>query len=442
MKIAILGYDMEGRVSYEYYKRQGHTVVIHDQNVDLAVPLGASAVLGETYLDNLDSYDLLLRTPGLHPQKILDKNPGVSSKIWSGTNEFFKVCPTKNIIGVTGTKGKGTTSTLVARILEASGHTVHLGGNIGKAALAMLPDIHADDWVVLELSNFQLCDIQSSPTIATCLMTVPEHLDFHATAEEYFAAKANLFLHQTTTDTAIYNALSQMSVRIASQSNATKITYEVPAAPNDTPEHRGGAYVQDGGIYFADAYVCAVTDVELLGRHNLENVCAAIATTWHIVAGNVMAIKQALLGYKGLEHRLEFVAEKHGIRYYDDSFATTPETTIAAMRAFEEPKIMILGGSDKGISLQPVIDEVLHSNVRHVIAVGYMADVFVDGLADQDFFAVTTIRSNMHDIVQAATEEAQTGDVVLLSTACASFDMFKNYKDRGEQFKQTVLALS
>src|SRR5487761_1124408 len=194
MKIAILGYDVEGRASYEYFASLGHQLTICDQKPDREIPEGATAILGEQYLDNLEQFDLLVRTPGLRPDKILAKNPTVAGKITSHINEFLRVCPTKNVIGVTGTKGKGTTTTLIAKMLEAVGKKVKLGGNIGTPPLSFLAELTPEIWVVLELSSFQLIDIKTSPHIAVCLMVTPEHLDWHTGANEYITAKQQLFV--------------------------------------------------------------------------------------------------------------------------------------------------------------------------------------------------------------------------------------------------------
>jgi UDP-N-acetylmuramoylalanine--D-glutamate ligase len=180
MKIAIVGYSVEGKSSYNFFASSGdNELTIHDQSTDIHLPYGAKAVLGEQYLNNLSDYDLVLRTPGLRPQAILDKNPGIENKITSQLNEFMKLCPSKNILAVTGTKGKGTTSTLIARSLEQSGKKVVLGGNIGVPMLDLLTDINPDTYVVLELSSFQLIDFkQKAPKVAVCLMIVPEHLNW------------------------------------------------------------------------------------------------------------------------------------------------------------------------------------------------------------------------------------------------------------------------
>jgi len=431
MKIAILGYDTEGKASYDYFAAQGHDVTICDQKADLQVPAGAKAVLGDNYLANLDRFDLLVRTPGMHPKKILETNPGVEAKITSQTNEFLKASPTKNIIGVTGTKGKGTTSTLIAKMLEADGKQAFLGGNIGVPPLSFIGELSADSWVVLELSSFQLFDLQSSPHIALCLMVAPEHLDWHADTDEYYTAKTQLFRHQTPDDFAIYNAQNENSRRIASTGQGWKVPYM----------DRPGAYVENERIMIDNQAVCSVHELKLLGRHNWQNACAAVTAFWKI-SQNVEAARQVLTTFSGLEHRLEFVRELNGVAYYDDSFGTTPETAIVAIQAFEQPKVVILGGSDKGASYDELAKVVAESNVRHAITIGKTGPAIADALMVAGYDNGMSGGNTMEEIVKEAAMLAEPGDVVLLSTGCASFGLFKNYKDRGEQFKQAVQALA
>lgn len=323
MKVAILGYDTEGKVSYTYFAARGDEVTICDQKTDVAVPEGVDAVLGDTYLNDLDRFDLIVRTAGMPPHVILDKNPDVANKITTQVNEFLRVCPTKNIIGVTGTKGKGTTSTLISKMLEASGKDVLLGGNIGIPVLELLDKATEDSWVVLELSSFQLIDCKYSPRIGVCLMVVPEHLNWHADLEEYYGAKSQLFAQQTSDDTAIYFADNDVSKQIVSSGSAQQIPYL--AVP--------GAYVQNGTITIDKQDFCRTDELELLGAHNWQNVCAAVTATWQVTQ-DVGAIRSVLTSFGGMEHRLELVREVGGVKYYDDSFGTTPETAIVAIQAF------------------------------------------------------------------------------------------------------------
>jgi UDP-N-acetylmuramoylalanine--D-glutamate ligase len=235
--------------------------------------------------------------------------------------------------------------------------------------------------------------------------------------------------------------LSDGSKQLVSVSPATtKIGYEVPAV-GVAPGHKEGAYVDNETVYFAAMPICKVSEVGLLGRHNLENICAAISAVWSIVNGNVEVIKKVITSFGGLEHRLEFVRELAGVKYYDDSFGTTPETTVVALKALSQPKIMILGGYDKGLPFDAMADEIVKDSVRHAILIGDTAPAIESLLKDLGFSAITDGLKDMNTIVTEAKRVAQPGDVVLLSTGCASYGLFKDYEERGEQFKQAVLKL-
>jgi UDP-N-acetylmuramoylalanine--D-glutamate ligase len=432
MKIAILGYDIEGRSSYEYFASQGHELTICDQNPELEVPAGVPAVLGDNYLEGLDRFDLLVRTAGLPPSKILEQNPGVEAKITSHINQFFKASPTSNIIGVTGTKGKGTTSTLLAKMLEAAGKDVRLAGNIGLPPLSFLAELKPDSWVVLELSSFQLIDLRFSPHIGVCLMVVPEHLNWHADMTEYAQAKSQLFKNQNSQDIAIYYAKNELSQQIATSGRAAAIPYY--ASP--------GALVQNDKIIIDDQVICSTSDLKLLGEHNWQNACAAVTAVWQVTK-DVEAMKSALTTFTGLPHRLEMVRELDGVRYYDDSFGTTPETAIVAMEAFEEPEILILGGRGKGIPFDELANAVARrKNVKKVITIGETGAEIAALLRKNGYENIVEGGKTIEEIINQARQLSEPGDVVLLSTANTSFDMFKNYKQRGERFTAAVQALA
>jgi len=442
MNVAIVGYGVEGQSAYRYWVKQHADITICDQNESIEVPDGVATQLGSKYLDNLKRFDVIMRTAGMQPRLILEKNPGVEDKITTVIDEFMRVCPAP-IIGVTGTKGKGTTSTLIHKVLQASGKTSHLGGNIGHSPLDFLSEVRKDHWVVLELSSFQLEDARHSPHIAVCLMMVPEHLNWHADFEEYKAAKANIFRFQDIDDIAVYNVLSPASRDIATLSPArTVLAYGVPGAGKQLIRTDVAAFTRRGVIYFGEHTICRVGEVGLIGHHNLENICAAVAATWTPTGGNVAAIRQIVTSFSGLEHRLEFIRSLDGVRYFNDSFSTTPETAIAAINAFEEPKVLIVGGSDKGIPFDTLAESIANHNIRHVLAIGVMGKVIADLLRKRGFEAVTTEGlPDMATIVKTAQKLGKTGDIVLLSPGCASFDMFKDYKDRAYQFKAAVKGL-
>lgn len=427
MKVAIVGFEVEGKSALPYWQQKGADITVCDQDPDKKVPTGVKTQLGPDYLDNLDRFDVIVRTVGMHPKKILQKNPGVADKITTNLDEFLKVCPTKNVIGVTGTKGKGTTCTLILKMLQAAGKDAYLGGNYGTPAFSFLHELTPDSWVVLELSSFMLYDIKHSPHIAVCLMVEPEHLDWHSDAQDYFNAKSNLFRYQKDNDVAIYFAENLTSKKIASVSPGDKIAYY------DEP----GAYVHDDNIMIDQTVLCKTDELQLLGKHNWQNVCAAATAFWQ-VQQNPDAIRKVLTTFTGLEHRLEFVREVNGVRYYDDSFGTTPETAIVAMEAFEQPKIVVLGGSDKGATFENLANAVARTNVRHVVLIGKTAPAIEQALRDIGFTDITPGGTTMTDIVNTCQKLAKKGDIVLLSTASASFGLFKDYKDRGNQFKTAV----
>lgn len=419
MKVAIAGYGAEGKVSYEYYKSRGNEVIIADEREDLTLPSGARVVTGQAAFNGLDSYDLIIRSPGISPKKLPYAN-----KVWSATNEFFAHCPAQ-IIGVTGTKGKGTTSSLIAAILRAAGKKVHLVGNIGVPALEILNDIQPDDLVVYELSSFQLWDQERSPQVAVVLGIEPDHLDVHSDTDDYVAAKARIVASQITTDRVVYNADNDIAADIAKMSVGQRLPYL-----SDRTAHTRGNY-----FYYQDVQLCEISQLQLPGRHNIDNACAAITATWPWVQ-DAAVIAEGLRSFDGLPHRLKLVAELEGVSYYDDSIATTPGSAIAALRAFDAPKIIILGGSDKGASYESVI-EVCRDTGAKVISIG-QTGLMIRDLCAKLGVECERIEGGMQEVVARARDIALPGHVVVLSPASASFDQYKNYVDRGEQFIAAV----
>jgi UDP-N-acetylmuramoylalanine--D-glutamate ligase len=433
MKIAILGYGKQGASAAKYWsKDKSNSITICDENENAKIPAKYDKKLGKDYLKDLDKFSLIVRSPSVHPKQIAKANsPETLFDVTTNTNEFFKTCPSKNIIGITGTKGKGTASTLITKILQAAGKTVHLGGNIGTPPLELLENgIKKDDFVVLELANFQLIDLKYSPHIALCLMIANEHLDWHGDSVEYVNSKKQLFVHQKPKDIAVYYAQNLSSQEIAASGSGKKIPYYSPP----------GAIIENDDIVIDNQSICSTDEIKLLGQHNWQNVCAAVTVAWQITQ-DVKAIRSAIIDFGGLQHRLEFVRKLAGVKYYDDSFGTTPETAIVAIEAFKEPKIVILGGSDKGASFDELAKTVASSNVKKAVLIGDTADKIKKSLKEAGFTNCVDGGKTMKEIVKSAKDQAKTGNVVLLSTACASFGMFENYEDRGKQFKKAVKAL-
>lgn len=440
MRIAILGYGKEGQAALQYWG-PGNEVTICDRDPNIVLPEHVQGQTGPDYLRGLEEFKLIIRSPQVHPREIVAaNNQHILTKVTTGTEEFIRNCPAP-IIAVTGTKGKGTTSSLIAKIVELAGHKVHLGGNIGVPPVEMLGwDIQPADWVVLEVSNFQLIDLKVSPKVAVCVMVVPEHLDWHADLAEYVHSKQNLFRHQSDEDLAVYNRLSDYSEEVASVSPALKMSYEVPPL-NVHPSEQNGAYVLGNEIYMDDEKVCDVDDVALLGRHNLENVCAAITATWDLIGGQADLITRAVREFSGMAHRLEFVREVNGVRYYNDSFAATPQAAVAAMHAVPGEKVMILGGVDRGLNLDPLIEAVLDAadHVSFVFTIGQTGPHITRSLQAMGYNNCLSLdQTNMAELVERAKLQAKPGQAVVLSPGCASFDMFKNFEDRGLQFKAEV----
>lgn len=409
MKIALAGYGLEGKASYDYWNRDGNDVVIADERTEIIdLPHDTQAILGPDAFSRLGGFDLIIRSPSVDPEKL-----PYGEKVWSATNEFFAKCPAR-IIGVTGTKGKGTTSSLIASILGAAGRKVHLVGNIGTPAVTELKNIHPDDIVVFELSSFQLWDAQASPHIAVVLMIEPDHLDTHHGMMDYVSAKAHIVEHQTSNDYVIYNAINPISSKIGLGSKAKKVTYPFP--------------------------VTAFQDViKLPGKHNLENVSAAIAAVKQVGVTDD-AIKNGLASFEGLPHRLELVRLRNGVRFYNDSFSSAPGATIAAIRSFDDPEILIIGGSDKGADFTELRDTIRsHKNIKKTILIGTTKHALFRIIDDQR--CVVSDAMTMRDIIAEAVEYATEGDIILLSPGCASFDMFKNFYDRGDQFRTEVMKL-
>ncbi len=427
MKIAIAGYGLEGEANYQYWSKDpGNDITIVDQKQvpDRPLPEGVKTLLAPDAFEKLDGFDLVVRTAGLAPYKI--KTDG---KVWSGTNEFFKVCPAE-IIGVTGSKGKGTTSSLIASILEAAGRKVWLVGNIGTSSLEVVDQIKPDDIVVYELSSFQLWDIEKSPHTAVILLIEPDHLDVHRSMEEYVAAKANITLFQRPEDLLVFNSENEYTRSIATQSKADKVGF---------PE-QGTAHVQDGKFAYNEHIICSTDVMQIPGPHNVSNALAAIDAVWKYTQ-DITAIENGLNNFKGLKHRLSFVREIDNVSYYDDSIATTPGSAIAALRAFEGPKVIILGGSFKGSDFTGLAQEIVKHDVQAVL-IGDEAPTIADSLKKVGFETFEIIdQPTMQKIVSRASELAKPGGVVLLSPAAASFGLFKNYADRGDQFISAVTQL-
>ena len=448
-KIAVLGLGIEGLSSAVFLSKRGAIVSVLDQKRENQLDQSLLKILresdieilgGEEYLKNLLKYNLVVRSPGVKLELL--KKFVSENKITSQTKLFFDLCPCP-VIGVTGTKGKGTTSSLIYEMLRKQGFDVYLGGNIGKPPLDFLDKLNTQSKVVLELSSFQLQDLTKSPHIAVVLMMTSEHLDYHKDTNEYVKAKKNILRFQTKDDLAIIN-------KDYPASNESGIHTEGKVFQvSRIGKVKEGCFVENGKILVSiskgrftteKVEIIKTKDILLPGEHNLENVCAEImgALLSSVSKKNIIKV---LKTFKGLEHRLELVGEVNGVRFYDDSFSTIPETAIAAIQAFKNPEILILGGSSKNSDFKE-LGEVISSasNIKAIIGIGVEWPKIKSKIKNQKSKIIEGCR-NMKEIVQKAVSISKPGDVVLLSPACASFGMFKNYKDRGNQFKEKVKKL-
>lgn len=421
-KIAIVGWGVDTEDVVPWLLEQGALLTVYDQKdieSDWRKDSRITWRTGSNTWEGLADFDLIVRAPGVYrykPELVAAEHAGVV--ITSKTQLFFEVCPGK-IIGVTGTKGKGTTSMLIYTMLKEAGKSVHVGGNIGEPLFHALPSMNEDTWVVYEMSSFQLAGMTVSPHIAVVLMVTSEHLDWHKDTDEYVDAKSAITRWQMPEDVVVANKDYPRSVQIGELGLGKKIWV---------------SRSEPGWV--------ATTPIRLKGAHNIENVLAACEVAREVgVERDVM--EKVLASFKGLPHRLEEVREVEGVTYFDDSFSTVPETTIAALRAFSEPKVVIIGGSDKGSDYELLGKELAESrSLKAVILIGTMADKIEQAiLAAGGNVRMIKGKKTMKEIVEAARQEAVAGDVVILSPACASFDMFKNYKDRGDQFKAEVTRL-
>ena len=447
MKIIIAGYGIEGISNLVYFQQKfpGAEFVVTDERLAdklPAIPDGVKLISGKNvFSEQLDDADLVVRTASLPPRNIK-----TNGKIWSATNEFFDKCPAP-IIGVTGTKGKGTTCSLIASILQQAEQTVHLVGNIGVPALDVLPNIKKTDIVVYELSSFQLWDLKKSPHIAVVLMIEPDHLNVHADFADYLNAKKNIRRHQRLGDVCLYHPTNKYSREVAAvlldklldtgDDHGDTLSFAQRYAIPDDDQ----VYVQDGYFCVQNRQICSTSHLRLPGAHNLENACAAMSAVTKLpITVTDEQYAAGLESFTGLPHRLKFVAEKNGVKYYDDSISTTPGSAIAALKAFTEPKLLILGGSDKGVDYEKLAQEIARQQMRAVIVNGVNAGKLAEILHKNKVSCqvMQLEMAPMPMVVEAAAGLAQPGDAVILSPAAASFDMFKSYSDRGDQFVAAV----
>jgi UDP-N-acetylmuramoylalanine--D-glutamate ligase len=443
--VAVLGAGVEGRATIGYLIRRGVTrITALDRQVVEGLPDGITTVFGEGYDQGLDRFATVFRSPGIRPDRpeVL-RAAAAGARVTSAVSHFLERCPAARVVGVTGTVGKGTTASLTASLLESAGYQTHLGGNIGLSPLEFLDEVQPSHAVVLEISSFQAMDISCSPPIAVILKTTSEHLDWHRDVDEYRGSKAMLVSRQRAGDRVVVNADSPGALEIAQHSPAARLAFSLEG------EVEHGLELDDDGFLLRleggeQRLPLDIRRVRLPGRFNLENVAASLLAA--VVAGAAPeAICNAAERFAGLPHRLELIAEAGGLRFVNDSYATRPEATIAAITAFgDEQLALILGGSEKHADFGPLADR-LASNTRiaHIGLIGETALRLGRIIEERRTTGPAAVSfADLERAVAASAAALPAGGVVLLSPACASFGMFSNYKVRGERFRAIAKALA
>ncbi|HIV11357.1 MAG TPA: UDP-N-acetylmuramoyl-L-alanine--D-glutamate ligase [Candidatus Faeciplasma avium] len=449
-RVALIGTGVSHTELIELFLRKGIDVTVLDRKTkDQLDPelysrlhsLGARFILGEGYLDRLSDFDVVYRTPGMYynnPKLSKAREDGVI--ITSEMESFFQLCPCK-IYAVTGSDGKTTTTTIISEFLKAEGYKVWLGGNIGKALLPRIESISETDVAVVELSSFQLISMRQSPDVAVITNIAPNHLDVHSGMEEYIQAKCNILDHQTAFSRAVLNSDNEETIGLLGHVRGRVSTFS-----RLHPVTLGAYLDGDRVLCYSDGRrsvkIIPASRIKIPGEHNIENYLAAISAVWGDVS--VDSICRVARHFGGVEHRIEFVRELDGVRYYNDSIASNPTRVIAGLRSFNKRIIIIAGGYDKKIPFEPLAGPV-NEFVKVLILMGDTASKIEKAVTDTPLYDSSKLKilhaGSMSEAVALARENAEPGDIVSLSPACASFDMYPNFEARGRDYKSIVSAL-
>lgn len=445
-KVAIIGMGVSNLPLLDYFYDKNAKVTVFDKNtpsdeiMEKINKYRYEVEIGEYNLSRLNGFDIVFRSPSVLPTRdelIIAANKGTI--ITSEIEMVLKLAPCK-IIGVTGTEGKTTTTSIIYEILKSSGKNCFLGGNIGKPIFTEIKNMKPEDIVVLELSSFQLMGMEVSPDISVVTNMYPDHLNIHSSYEEYQQAKKNIFLHQNENGVVILNYDNEITRKFADEVKSNLVFFS-------SLENLENGYGYDRKDETIKNYVNGKSknilkkqEIKLRGIHNYENICAALAATATIVdeKDQIKAIKE----FNGVEHRLEFVRELNGVKYYNDSIGTSPASTIAGLNAFDENIILLAGGSDKGLDYTE-IGETIAKKVRVLLLTGPTAEKIENATrlamskADKETVEIIHCK-DLQEAVSVANRKAKSGEIVLMSPASASFDAFKNFIERGIKFKEFV----
>ncbi len=447
-KIAILGIGVSNTPLILDFLSKGARVYACDrrnreqlgETAEKLEAAGAELCLGEDYLKNLE-VDIIFRTPGMsfyQPELSAARKKGIA--VTSEMEVFFDLCPA-TIFAITGSDGKTTTTTLIAEMLKAQGRTVHVGGNIGNPLLPEIENIKPDDVVVVELSSFQLISMRKSPDVAVVTNVAPNHLDVHKDMDEYVEAKKNIILHQNAFSRTVLNYDNQITNGFRDYVRGQSLGFSMERRV------KNGAWLDDKGVLHMsyrgiDAPIMSKKDITILGDHNVENYLTAIAAVWGYVSAE--NIRKVAKEFKGVEHRIEFVREVDGVKYYNDSIASSPTRTIAGLKAFDRKVILLAGGYDKHIPFEPMAPFVTEK-VKLLLLCGPTAKAIETAVKSDPNYKEGCPEiihtKDLAESIKVAHSKAVSGDIVTLSPACASFDAFPNFAARGKFFKEKVMEL-
>lgn len=448
-KVAFIGAGVSHKELIPMFAKAGAVVTLCDKRPLAALgeygqtlqALGIQLFLGDNYLEGLAGQEMIMRTPGFEFFTPALQQAGKNGAVLTSEMElFFEYCPCRTI-GITGSDGKTTTTSLIAAMLSAAGHTVHLGGNIGRALLPIIDMIQPSDIAVVELSSFQLISMRRSPNIAVVTNVTPNHLDHHKNMDEYVSAKRNILCYQTPQSVAVLGYENDISRGMQADVQGECRFF------SRLREVQNGAFLQqDGQLCLANGGtitpVLPAAEVALRGLHNIENLLAAFAALRTEVSPEIMA--QVARTFHGVEHRIEPVRTLNGVQWFNDSIATSPTRVIAGLRAFQQKLIVIAGGYDKNIPFEPMVPDMLE-RVKTLILTGPTAPKIEAALQANPAFTQSGLAilhaKDLPAAVALAAKNAVPGDIVTLSPACASFDAYPNFEARGQHFKQLVQAL-
>ena len=442
--VAVVGIGVSNIPLINFLLKLGADVTGFDKKTkeqlgDVATDFEAKGVkleLGEGYLDNLTGYDVVFKSPSMRiDSEALVKAKNEGAYVTSEMEEFVRY--TKGTIyAVTGSDGKTTTTTIISKLLMEQGYKTWVGGNIGTPLFSEIENIKEEDKVVLELSSFQLMTMTDEIDVAICTNLAPNHLDMHKDMQEYIDSKKNIFLYQNSDDILVVNRENKITYGF--EKEAKGIVREF----SSKRKIENGAYYEDGVLYLEGKEVCRKEDIVIKGMHNVENYLAAFIATKDEVSIEVM--KKVAMTFTGVEHRCEFIREIDGVKYYNDSIASSPTRTLAGLRAFDKKVILIAGGYDKHIPFEPLANEG-YPYIKELVLVGATSDkiqAVFDKLEEEKGIKVAIKRtSTLEEAVSVCKSIAKPGDVVTLSPACAAFDMFANFMVRGNTFKKIVKSL-